>query len=133
MACGLPVIATRFGGPSSVIEDGSSGILFDPNRFPELERAVFRLLHEKTEGGEAFWETVSRAGLRRVHEHFSWPGHARRLVTSFGLYSLWNELFPERRRIRRTYVDALHHLLFQRLVAETWPEEAPAELRPFKA
>ncbi len=123
MACGLPVIATRFGGPASVIEDNVSGILYDPNRAQELERAVLRLLNEKNDTGESFWESVSRAGLRRVHEHFSWEGHARRLTSSWGLYSLLNHLFPDRRRVRRTYVDALHHFLFRPLVQRAWPEE----------
>jgi hypothetical protein len=65
---------------------------------------------------------VSRAGLRRVHEHFSWPGHARRLVQAQGLYGLWHALFPFQRDVRRGYVEALHHLLLDRLVAESWPE-----------
>lgn len=120
MACGLPVVATRYGGPASIIEDGVSGFLVDPNRPPEIEQAVLTLLAPPV--GEGRWETVSRAGLRRVHEHFSWPGHARRLVQAQGLYGLWHALFPFQRDVRRGYVEALHHLLLDRLVAETWPE-----------
>ncbi|MBN2171955.1 MAG: glycosyltransferase [Candidatus Krumholzibacteriota bacterium] len=122
MASGLPVVATKFGGPASIIEDGVSGVLYDPNRPRELEKAVLALLDgEGTDGGR-LWNAVSHAGIRRVHERFSWPGHARRLALSHGLYGLWNHSFPERRKVRRTYVDALHHLLYHRLVEETWPE-----------
>lgn len=120
MACGLPVVATRYGGPASIIEDGTSGFLVDPNRPVEIEQAVLSLLAPPS--GEERWESMSRAGLRRVHEHFSWPGHARRLIQAHGLYSLWHALFPFQRDVRRGYVEALHHLLLDRLVAEAWPE-----------
>ena len=120
MASGLPVVATRYGGPASIIEDGVSGWLVDPNRPVDIEQAVLTLLAPPV--GDGRWEAVSHAGLRRVHEHFSWPGHARRLIQAQGLYDLWHALFPFQREVRRGYVEALHHLLLERLVAETWPE-----------
>ncbi|MGD8395280.1 MAG: glycosyltransferase [Candidatus Eiseniibacteriota bacterium] len=124
MASGLPVVATRFGGPASVIEDGVSGILIDPNRVTEVERAVLMVIGngEAGDGGDGRWEAISHAALRRVHEHFSWKGHARRLLGAHGVYSAWSHIFPERRKVRRSYVDALHHFLFKRMIAETWPE-----------
>jgi len=120
MASGLPVVATCYGGPASIIEDGVSGFLVDPNRPADLEQATLALL---AADGEGRWEAVSRAGLRRVHEHFSWPGHARRLIMAQGLYGLWHALYPTQREVRRGYVAALHHLLLDRLIAEAWPEQ----------
>jgi sucrose synthase len=122
MATGLPVVATRFGGPASIIEDRQSGFLIDPNHAAEVEKAVLTVLSGSTDDGGRRWDEVSHAGVRRVHEHFSWPGHARRLVASHGVYNVWSHIFPERRKVRRSYVDALHHFLFGRLIEETWPE-----------
>ncbi len=121
MACGLPVVVTRYGGPASIIEDGVSGFLFDPGRPPELERAVLDLLNGRTNTGSSLWEAVSHAGIRRVHEHFSWKAHGRRLSGAYGLYSFWNHLYPRRRELLRGYVNALHHLLLDRLIEESWP------------
>ncbi len=122
MASGLPVVATRFGGPASIIEDGVSGHLIDPNRAAEVEKAVLAVLRSSANDDEDPWEAMSHAGIRRVQEHFSWPGHARRLVSSYSLYSLWSHIFPERRAVRRSYVDALHNFLLGRLIDEAWPE-----------
>lgn len=44
MACGLPVIASRIGGVVDVVEDGKSGMLFEPGDISGLESAMKRLL-----------------------------------------------------------------------------------------
>ena len=44
MALGLPVIATRVGGLPEVIEDGSSGLLFEKNDIEAMAQAMVRLI-----------------------------------------------------------------------------------------
>jgi len=64
MACGLPVISTRCGGPETFIEDGVSGFFVDDN--PEsiakrmFELATNELLHSK----------VSTAAHKRIENNF---------------------------------------------------------------
>jgi UDP-glucose:(heptosyl)LPS alpha-1,3-glucosyltransferase len=43
MACGLPVITTRYAGASEIIEDGGSGLLVDPGNDEEVIEAIRRL------------------------------------------------------------------------------------------
>lgn len=40
MACGLPVITTRFAGASELVHDGVSGLLVDPGRNDEIIEAI---------------------------------------------------------------------------------------------
>jgi glycosyltransferase involved in cell wall biosynthesis len=47
MAAGVPVVATRSGGPEEIVEDGQSGLLVEPAAPPELARAMRRLLTDR--------------------------------------------------------------------------------------
>lgn len=73
MACGVPVVATRCGGPEEIL-DRESGVLVAPGNPRELAEAIYRIAHEP--------ETVrslTRAALRRAHVEFS-------LTTMLGRY-----------------------------------------------
>lgn len=43
MACGLPVVSTRWAGASELIEDGASGLLVDPARDEQIVQAIVDL------------------------------------------------------------------------------------------
>lgn len=43
LACGVPVIAYRRGGPSEIVEDGKTGWLVEPDSIQELVEAIARL------------------------------------------------------------------------------------------
>jgi glycosyltransferase involved in cell wall biosynthesis len=45
MACGLPVVSTRCGGPEGLVQDGVTGMLVNNNDPDALANAVFDLLH----------------------------------------------------------------------------------------
>ncbi len=46
LACGLPVVAYRHGGPAEIVEDGVSGLLVEPADTRALGDAVGRLLRD---------------------------------------------------------------------------------------
>ena len=70
MACGLPVIATRCGGPESVIRDGVTGILA-PNNDPEAYAdSVLRVLNNP--------ELLH--GMRLAASHYAQRTCARKIV-----------------------------------------------------
>lgn len=51
MACGLPCAASARGGIPSILEDGVTGLLFDPESAEDIARAVGRLLSDPALAG----------------------------------------------------------------------------------
>ncbi|WP_176229215.1 glycosyltransferase family 4 protein [Candidatus Hakubella thermalkaliphila] len=47
MACGIPVVSTRCGGPEDVIEDGVNGLLVENNSASKLAEAILKLLRDE--------------------------------------------------------------------------------------
>jgi glycosyltransferase involved in cell wall biosynthesis len=64
---GLPVLATRTGGLTDVVEDGASGLLVPPGDPAAMARAVERFFDEGL--APAF-----REGVARVRRRFEWGG-----------------------------------------------------------
>jgi glycosyltransferase involved in cell wall biosynthesis len=68
MACGRPVIYTKHGPGSEVIEHGVSGLLCDPANTAELAGAITTLLRDRPLAAR-----LGEAALRRVQENFGLP------------------------------------------------------------
>jgi glycosyltransferase involved in cell wall biosynthesis len=66
MACGVPVVATRSGGPEEIITDGVNGVLVRPNAPEALADAIGSLARDP-----ARRRVLSAAGLARVRERFT--------------------------------------------------------------
>lgn len=66
MACGLPVVATRCGGPEEIIDDGVTGLLVPPESPESLADAIDRLIADP--GARA---RMGRAARERVEERFT--------------------------------------------------------------
>lgn len=65
MAMGIPVIATRSGGPEEIIVDGESGFLVEINDESAIAERMSMLLND-----HELSRTIGAAGRRRVMEHF---------------------------------------------------------------
>jgi glycosyltransferase involved in cell wall biosynthesis len=78
LACGKPVVATAVGGIPEIIEDGTSGILVEPEDARALAVAIRRLL-----GDPALRERLGRAGRRRVKDAFRWQRMAEGYVRAY--------------------------------------------------
>lgn len=74
-SCGLPIVATRDGGPADIIGNCENGILIDPTSSEEIAAACKKLLVDKE-----LWELCSRNGINGVRSHYSWPSHCERTV-----------------------------------------------------
>jgi glycosyltransferase involved in cell wall biosynthesis len=66
MACGVPVVATRCGGPNEIVEDGISGLLVPPNDPMTLADSIHRAAMDK-----ALANRLAQHGLERAHSHFT--------------------------------------------------------------
>ncbi|MFO8101490.1 MAG: glycosyltransferase [Dehalococcoidia bacterium] len=73
MACGTPVVASRFGGIRTVINSGENGILVDPTDAEEFAAAMIELLKDREKA-----ERIGEAGAQTVRDHLSWEAIARR-------------------------------------------------------
>lgn len=68
MAVGLPVVATKHGGPREITDHGRAGLLADPCDPAELGARLTLLIGNRRE-----WRTHSKRGRKRVLEHYNWP------------------------------------------------------------
>ena len=75
MACGLPVISTRSGGPEDVIRHGETGELVDS--IPQAIAANMSRLVEDRD----LWQRYHQAGLSRVSDRFSYNVVEKRFDT----------------------------------------------------
>jgi len=71
MACGTPVVASRVGGLTFTVEEGSSGLLVPPGSADALADAVALLLRDHR------CRRVLAAGALRAARRFAWPEVAR--------------------------------------------------------
>jgi len=66
MAMGIPVAAARSGGTPDLIEDGVTGLMFDPTNEESLRQAVLRILNNR-EAAEGMSVAAKRRALERHH------------------------------------------------------------------
>ena len=78
MACGTPVVATRHGGPSKVIEDGVDGFLVDPLHPSDVSQAIARVLASDTLRSQ-----FGLRGRKKVETAYGWPVIAKRHLAAY--------------------------------------------------
>ncbi|GFZ13749.1 sucrose synthase 3 [Actinidia rufa] len=92
MTCGLPTFATCHGGPAEIIEDGISGMI------------------------PGYWEKISKGGLQRILERYTWKIYSERLMTLSGVYGFWKYVSKLERRETRRYLEMFYILKYRDLV-----------------
>ncbi|HET97557.1 MAG TPA: HAD-IIB family hydrolase [Desulfurivibrio alkaliphilus] len=76
---GLPIVATRDGGPSDIIANCENGLLIDPTSSVEIAEACKRILVDRE-----LWDKFSRNGIIGVRNHYSWESHCATTVEVYG-------------------------------------------------
>jgi len=71
MACGTPVVASRFGGIREVISSGENGLLVDPSNATEFAEAIIQLLKD-----HKLAESMGQKGRHTIQKQFSWEAIA---------------------------------------------------------
>lgn len=79
-SCGLPVVASRFGGFPEVLQDGVTGLLVPPQDPPALAVALRELLADRERR-----QKMGRAGRQWVREKFHWDRVVERVLEAYGL------------------------------------------------
>jgi len=80
MACGTPVVVSRVGGMSEVVDDGVTGYLVPPSD-PEKLRDRLRLLL----GDPELARRMGGAARRRIEDLFTWDRVAQRCLEAYAL------------------------------------------------
>jgi mannosylfructose-phosphate synthase len=81
MACGVPVIASRFGGINTVLTHEKDGLLIDPNDEEEFTQSMLRLLTDKP-----FRDKLGLEASSLVRKNYSWEAIADQHLTFYNKY-----------------------------------------------
>ncbi len=117
MTSGLPVFATRYGGPLEIIEDGVSGFHIDPNHGDQSSDRMVTFLQECREDPTS-WSRLSRGAIDRVAAKYTWTLYAQRLLSLSRIYGFWKYISDLERQESRRYLEALYGLLYRPLAAK---------------
>uniref|UniRef100_A0A7N0RBZ3 Sucrose-phosphate synthase n=2 Tax=Kalanchoe fedtschenkoi TaxID=63787 RepID=A0A7N0RBZ3_KALFE len=74
-AYGLPIVATKNGGPVDIVKALTNGLLVDPHDQNAISEALLKLVADKN-----LWVECRKNGLRNIHK-FSWPEHCRNYLS----------------------------------------------------
>jgi sucrose synthase len=113
MSSGLPVFATRFGGPSEIVEDGITGFHIDPNHGEDAAQRMVEFFQNTAEDPPQ-WGVVSEAAVARVKEMYNWELHARKLLSLSRIYGFWKYITNIEREETRRYLDMFYGLMLRR-------------------
>jgi glycosyltransferase involved in cell wall biosynthesis len=78
MSFGLPVVASRIGGIPEMVEDGVTGLLFEPGNVTDLSEKLTRLWHDP-----ALCREMGRAGREKAVREYSTGVYYQRLMTLY--------------------------------------------------
>lgn len=69
MACGLPVVATKNGGPSEILKENGEeyGVLVDPQNIDDIKRGLESVLV-----GNIDYDALQKKSIKRVRENYTW-------------------------------------------------------------
>jgi sucrose synthase len=113
MSSGLPVFATRYGGPLEIVEDGASGFHIDPHHGADASARMVAFF-EKTAQDPEYWMEMSNSAVERVRARYNWELHAKKLLTLSRIYGFWKYITNIERQETRRYLDMFYGLMLRR-------------------
>ena len=112
MVSGLPVFATKYGGPLEIIQNNISGFHIDPVNKKETIEKISGFLKEIDENPKA-WDQISKNAIKRVNERYNWKLYSQRLLSLAKLYGFWKYSTNLDRKDMEAYLDIFYHTMFR--------------------
>ncbi len=114
MSSGVPTFATCYGGPVEIIEDGVSGFHINPNHGDEAAQGMADFFARCRQEPD-YWQKISRGGLKRVEERYTWKRYAERMMTLSRIYGFWKYVTDLERSVTCRYLEMFYALQFRPL------------------
>jgi sucrose synthase len=112
MTSGLPVFATKYGGPLEIIQNGVNGFHIDPVNKEETTEKIVRFLNDSYLD-PSVWDKLSKAAIKRVTEKYSWKLYSKRLLSLAKLYGFWKYATNLEHEDINAYLDLIYHTIYK--------------------
>lgn len=112
MTSGLPVFATKYGGPLEIIQNGVNGFHIDPVNQEETTEKIVRFLSDSYLD-PSVWDKLSKAAIKRVTEKYSWKLYSKRLLSLAKLYGFWKYATNLEHEDINAYLDLIYHTIYK--------------------
>jgi sucrose synthase len=112
MISGLPVIATKYGGPLEIIQDKVNGFHIDPVNKEESKSIVLEVV-SRINSDKQFWKSISENSIKRVNDAYNWKLYSEKLLTLSKVYGFWKYLTDLEMADMEAYLDIIFHMLYK--------------------
>lgn len=112
MNSGLPVIATKYGGPLEIIQNNINGYHIDPVNDEESIKVILEFV-QKINKDERHWDKISQNSIKRVQEAYTWKLYADKLLSLAKIYGFWKFSTDMDNKDMDAYLDIIYHLLYK--------------------
>jgi len=112
MISGLPVIATKYGGPLEIIQHGMNGFHIDPVDELQSSTVILDFL-KKTSDDKGYWDKISQAGIKRVNEVYNWKLFSDRLLSLSKIYGFWRYAYDLENEAMKSYLELIYYTIFK--------------------
>lgn len=112
MISGLPVVATRYGGPLEIIQHNKNGFHIDPVDDQDSISVLVEVVRKFNDDKE-FWKKISNNSIKRVNESYNWKLYSEKLLSLAKIYGFWKFSTGFKNEDMSAYLEIMYHLLYK--------------------
>lgn len=112
MTTGVPVFATKYGGPLEIIEHKVHGFHIDPADDEDTIEVLEKYIKKMSDEPE-YWDKISTNAIERVEERYNWPLYTEKLLSQSKIYGFWKYSTDMKNKGMEAYLDLLYHTVYK--------------------